>query len=233
MFPPVLTGYRYTVNVPAGFQMVGQDPMSGTFTLLPPGSDQWTVPAVLQVRHVMPMELPMLLQNVYGLENPMVAMYNAASLGLTQITALAPARQEQMAQGLAHIREFDAVTIHQFPVRVMCIVLQGTEAAVMLLLMMNLYRWLEFIGPCLNFVASITLEGGPPATGQVQAVIDEEHDDQVEFQIVNPDQTLTPITALPTSVGNQIIINIDNSVRTGNINGTGVVVGHHSTAKVS
>jgi hypothetical protein len=35
---------------------------------------------------------------------------------------------------------------------------------------------------------------------------------------------------MPTQVGPQIIINIDKSIKVGNINGSEIVVGHHSLA---
>jgi hypothetical protein len=34
-------------------------------------------------------------------------------------------------------------------------------------------------------------------------------------------------------VGNVTVINVDRSIRVGNINGTGIVIGEHSTATVN
>jgi len=41
-----------------------------------------------------------------------------------------------------------------------------------------------------------------------------------------------PLTALPTCVGGTVIIHVDTLIQTGNINGTGIAVGTHSTATV-
>lgn len=228
-----LNGPNYSVNVPAGFNLLNADPFSGKYWLLPPGSNLFEIPAIVQIRPVMPFELPMLLKNLYGLDDPLVAMANAANLGLANITGINPVRQINMPQGQAHIREFEAITNRGYPARVMALAIQGTSAAVEVIIMINLYRWVEFIAPCLEFIGRINLSGATAASGQVRAVVDKNHPDQIEYQLVNSDNTVTPITALPTAVGNITIINIDNSIKTGNINGTGVVVGNHSTAKVT
>lgn len=228
-----LRGPNYSVPVPMGFSLLNGDPTSGTYWLLPPGSHPINIPALIQIRPVQPIELPMLLQNLYGFDNPYVAMLNAMNLGLANIIGTLPARQVNLPQGTTHIREFDAVTIRDFPVRVMVLVIQGVQSAVEVMIMVNLYRWVEFISSCLEFVNRINLLGMPSSTGYLQAVIDKTRTDQIEYQLVNPDNTAIPLTALPTAYGNVTIINVDNSIRTGNIKGTGVVVGSHSTAKVS
>jgi hypothetical protein len=228
-----LSGPNYSVLVPMGFSMLTGDPVSGTYWLLPPGSNIIEIPALVQIRPVHPYELQMLLQNLYGFDNPYVAMLNAMNLGLVNIIGTLPVRQVNLPQGRTHIREFDAITIRGLPVRVMVIVIQGDQAAVEVVTMLNLYRWVEFIGACLEFVNRINLLGMPSSTASLRAVIDEKRKDQVEYQLVNPDNTEIPLTAFPTAVANVTIINVDNSIKTGDINGTGVVVGSHSTSKVS
>lgn len=228
-----LRGPNYSVLPPMGFSLLNGDPFSGTYWLLPPGSHPIDIPAIIQIRPVQPFEVPMLLQNLYGFDNPYMAMLNAMNLGLVNIIGTLPVRQVNLPQGTTHIREFDAVTIRGLPVRVMVIVIQGAQSAVEVVIMVNLYRWVEFISSCLEFVNRINLLGMPSSTGYLQAVIDRTRTDQIEYQLVNPDNTAIPLTALPTAYGNVTIINVDNSIKTGNIRGTGVVVGSHSTAKVS
>lgn len=228
-----LSGPNYSVLVPMGFSLLNGDPISGRYWLLPPGSNAMEVPALVQVRPVHPFELQMLLQNLYGFDNPYVAMLNAMNLGLANVIGTLPVRQVTLPQGVTHIREFDAITIRGLPVRVMVIVIQGNQAAVEVVLMLNLYRWVEFIGACLEFVNRISLLGMPTSAASLRAVIDKKRKDQIEYQLVNPDNTKIPLTAFPTAVANVTIINVDNSIKTGDINGTGVVVGSHSTSKVS
>jgi hypothetical protein len=229
----ILRGPNYSVLPGVGFSLLNGDPISGTYWLLPPGSHPIDIPALIQIRPVQPFELPMLLQNLYGFDNPYVAMLNAMNLGLVNIIGTLPGRQVNLPQGTTHIREFDAVTIRGFPVRVMVIVIQGVQSAVEVVIMVNLYRWVEFISSCLEFVNRINLLGMPSSTSHLQAVIDKTRTDQIQYQLVNPDNTAIPLTAFPTVYGNVTIINVDNSIKTGNIKGTGVVVGSHSTAKVS
>lgn len=220
------------VLLPNGFNTLSGDPYTGTYWLAPPGSHAIDLPAVVQIRPVQPMEIQLLLQNLYQFENPQVAMNNALNLGLSHVTAIRPIRQLQLNEGMAHMRDFDAVTQRNYPARVMAIVLQGKLGAVEIMVMVNLYRWVEFIGSCLEFVGGINLSGTAPVPSSVQAVIDKNHKDQIEYQILNTNNTTTPFTSMPTQVGNTIIVNIDNSIKVGNINGTGVVVGNHSMADV-
>jgi hypothetical protein len=229
---PVLTGPGYSVLLPSGFSVLSGDPYSGAYWLLPPGSYVTDIPAIVQIRPVQPMELPLLLQNLYQFENPYVAMINAANLGLANVTAIWPVRQVQLGEGAAHIREFDAITIRGFPARVMVVVIQGAISAVEVVTFVNLYRWAEFIGSCLNFVGGINLSGKMPSASLVQAVIDKKNKGQVEYHLINSDGTTSPLTSMPTTVENITIVHIDNSIKTGNIRGTGVVVGNHSIAKV-
>jgi hypothetical protein len=227
----VLTGPGYTLALPPGFTVVESMPPLGVYRLLPPGSTPFDRQAQVQIRAVQPFELQPLLQNVYAFENPMVAQSNAAGLGIMSVTGMLPVRQEQFPQGRGHIREFEGITMMGFPVRVMEVVIEGPQAAVELLVMMNLYRWTEFAAPCLSLVTQLTLAGAPAPQAQLQAVVDEQRKDQVEYQIVTQDQTV-PLTALPTNVQGMTVINYGTIVETGNINGTGIAIGSHTVSKV-
>jgi hypothetical protein len=229
----ILTGPGYSALMPDGFTMLNGDPYSGTYWLLPPGSQAVGTPALVQIRPVHPFEVQMLLQNLYQFDNPIVAMMNAANMGLVGVTAVQPVRQLKLAQGTAHSREFDATTAFGFPARVLVVVIEGAMGTVEVVTMVNLYRWTEFIGPCLEFIGAINLSGGMPSPSPVRAVIDKRNTDHVEYHLVNPDHTTAPVTALPTTVGQTIVVNVDNSIKVGNISGIGVVVGNHSISNVN
>ena len=232
MSSDVLAGPGYTLALPPGFTVVESMPPLGVYRVLPPGSTPFDREAQVQIRAVQPFELQTLLQNVYAFENPWVAQSNAQGLGIVNITGMLPVRQEQFPQGKGHIREFEGITMMGFPVRVMEVVIEGPQAAVEMLVMMNLYRWLEFAGPCLSLIAQLTLAGSAAPQAQVQAVIDEQRDDQVELQMVVEGGKTVPLTALPTSYGGNVIVNIGTVIKTGDINGTGIAIGSHTVAKV-
>ena len=227
-----LAGPGYTLELPPGFTVVESMPPLGVYRVLPPGSTPFDRQAQVQIRSVQPFELATLLQNVYAFENPMVAQSNAAGLGIMSITGMLPVRQEQFPQGKGHIREFEGITIMGFPVRVMEVVIEGAQAAVEMLVMMNLFRWNEFAAPCLSLIGQLTLAGSASAPGEVQAVVDEQRDDQVELQMVTPGEQPVPLTALPTNVQGTVIVNIGTVVKTGDINGTGIAIGSHTVSKV-
>jgi hypothetical protein len=207
-------------------------PPLGVYRVLPPGSTAFDRQAQVQIRAVQPFELATLLQNVYAFENPMVMQSNAAGLGIMSVTGMQPVRQEQFPQGKGHIREFEGITMMGFPVRVMEVVIEGPQAAVELLVMMNLYRWMEFAAPCLSLIAQLTLSGSVVPQGQVQAVVDEQREDQVELQMVTPGHEPVPLTALPTNVQGTVVVNIGTIIKTGDINGTGIAIGSHTVSKV-
>jgi hypothetical protein len=228
----VLTGPGYTLALPPGFTVAQSVPPLGAYRVLPPGSTPFDVQAQVQIRGVQQFELQTLLQNVYAFENPMVMQTNAAGLGIMTVTGMQPVRQEQFPQGTGHIREFEGITMMGFPVRVMEVVIEGGQAAVELLMMMNLYRWMEFAAPCLSLIAQLTLVGSAPPQGEVQAVVDEQRDDQVELQMVVAGGKPVPLTALPTTVQGNVVVNIGTIIKTGDINGTGIAIGSHTVAKV-
>ncbi|HEV3278742.1 MAG TPA: hypothetical protein VG860_18130 [Terriglobia bacterium] len=226
MYPAqALSGPGYSVQLPPGFTVMNGVPAMGAYWLLPPNSIGPQFPAIVQIRSVPPYEIQMLVQNLYSMENPWVAQRNAANLGLSSVTQVYPTRPIQMPQGVAHTREFDAFTIFGIPVRVMAVVLQGAQAAVEVIVMMNLYRWVEFARPSFELVGNIWLQGSPPPNLQLQAVVDPNRTDQVQYQFLKLDQTAIPFSSLPTQVGAQIIIQHAEIIQAGNINGTGIVLG--------
>jgi hypothetical protein len=227
-----ISGPGYSVQLPPGFTLAQGVPVAGVYRLLPPGVSPFDIEALLQIRPVQAFELPALLQNVYAFENPAVAQFNAQNLGMAGVLGILPVRQVQMPQGLTHIREFDAVNFAGVPVRVMVLVMIGAQSAVEVVVVMNLYRWAEFVAPCLDFVGRISLGGVPQAAPQLLAVVDQKRQDQIEYQLVGPNQAPIPLTALPTNVGGTTIIHVDTLIQTGDINGTGIAVGTHSTAVV-
>lgn len=228
----MLAGPGYSLALPPGFTVAESIPALGIYRVIPPGTNPFERAAQVQIRAVQPFELPQLLQNVYAFENPMVAQSNAAGLGMVGVTGMLPVRQEQFPQGVGHIREFEGVAMAGFPVRVMEIVIVGEQAAVELTVMMNLFRWTEFAAPCLSLVTQLTLAGAAPAQVELQAVFDEQRQDQIEYQMVTPGQQPVPLTSLPTNVQGTVIVNIGTLVETGDINGTGIAIGSHTVAKV-
>lgn len=228
----MLAGPGYTLELAPGFTLAESAPAMGMYRLLPPGSLPNDRPAQVQIRAVPPFELGSLLANVYGFANPMVAQASAAGLGLVSITGFLPARQVALPQGVGHVLEFDALTFMGLPVRVLEIVIVGQQAAVELVIMMNLFRWTEFAAPCLSLIGRVTLAGAPPPVASVQAVVDRNRQDQVEFRMVTGDQRSVPLTALPTTVQGTTVINFGTIVETGNINGTGIAIGSHTVSKV-
>jgi len=228
-----IAGPGYSVQVPPGFTFAGGMPAMGVYRLMPPGVSQFDVEALLQIRPVQAFDLQALLQHLYTFDNPIVAQMNAANLGLCQVLGVLPIRQMPMPQGQTTIREFDAMNPLGMQLRVMVLVMVGPQSAVEIVVMMNLYRWTEFVGPCLQFVGQIDLQGvSPQQPAQLQAVVDQNQKNQIEYQLVRPDHAPVPLTALPTCVGGTVIIHVDTLIQTGNINGTGIAVGTHSTATV-
>lgn len=229
----VLNGPGYSVRLPRGFTIMAGDPNSGRYSLLPPGSLASEIPAIVQIRPVPRSDLLPLMEKLRQFENPYVAAINAPNLALTNVTNVRPMRNFSLGLITAHIREFDAITFLGFPVRVMSVVMLSLAfSAVEVTIMIGLYRWAEFVGSCLEFVGGITLSGMKPSRTVVQAVVDTNNKDEVEYHLIQPDGTDSPITSMPAKVGNTVIVNIDRSIKVGNISGTGIVVGNHSISKV-
>ena len=206
-----LSGPGYSVSVPKGFQIFDGNPFAGAYVLLPRGSHPSDIPAIVTIGPIRPFDLPMKLQTLYNFNNPNVSWLSSMNLGIANITGMLPVRQVNIDEGIIHILEFEGITIRGFPVRVMVMEIEGSLAAVEVVVMVNLYRWIEFLGPCLEFVGGINLSGTKPMPGHVQALIDNENPEQIEYQLVNSDDTVSPLTAFPTYVENLQIINMTKS----------------------
>jgi hypothetical protein len=249
-----ISGPGFTARVPQGFTVVPPHPMAAyqmqmaamfgmpvplqSYLLVPPGSNPPPLsPALVILEELHPQAVPMFMQNLYGLEHPFVAMMNAASLGIQQIIATAPARQVPLPSGAAHIREFDGLSMPPMnqPIRFMVFAIQGMHSTVKVVIGINLYRWVEFIGPCLELVGGINLSGGQPIETKVLAVVDKNRDDQIEMNIVHPDNTRVPVSAFPTVVYGNVVVNVhDSSTHVGGyIQGTGIAVGQHSLSRLN
>ena len=239
-----LRGPGYVARVPPGFVVQPIHAMGG-YLLLPPGSTPPPVsPAIVLVEPVLPMMLPALLQHLHGMENPFLSQMNAASLGLQSVTKLAPARQQAAPGGTAHIRELDGVSASGQPLRMILVLIVGTMGIAKVIIAVKLYRWKEFIGPCLEFLGSINASGRTPCPSNVFAVIDPKHKDQVQISGGSDLASATPWTAMPVRVGNQPLLVIeklvldlsthtDKSISIRDIIGATAAIGEHSTVKVS
>ena len=233
--PQIIYGPCFVALVPAGALWSQFHPMGG-YVILPPGSTAPPAsPAVIVLEPVHPMMVPGLRQSLYSMDHPFAAMMQGMSVGLGQVSNVAPARQAMLGQSQADIRELEGVSLASGqPLRGMLMLLHGQRGTAKVMVMINLYRWAEFVGPALQFVGGINLSGMQPLqTPEVQAVVDRTRTDQIEFRVRGgPADQWEPITALPTRVGGNIVINIDKSFHVGNISGVGHAIGHHTTSTV-
>lgn len=232
----VIYGVCFAALVPAGASWTASPPTGG-YIILPPGSTPPPAsPAVIIIDPVHPMMVQSFAQSLYSMDNPMAAMWQGMSAGLSQVTQVAPARRAFLGQNPADIRELEGISMASGqPLRGMLLLLHGPRGAAKVIVMINLYRWNEFIGSVLQFLGSVNLAGGQPVQApEVQAVVDQRNTEQIEFRVRGgPADQWEPITALPTRVAGTVIINIDKSFHVGNISGVGHAIGHHSTSTVS
>lgn len=234
-FSNTLNGYGYSVQMPPGFMSTPLDPISGGGFAWPPGS---TPPpnslALVWLLPIMPAYLPGLIQHYYNFDNPMIANFNAQSLGLMSVTRIAPLRQTTLNGASALMREFDAMSINGQPIRMSALLLQGPYSALQCIAGVNLYRWVEFAGPTLQFVANVQMNGTYATPSQVRTLIDKNNLNHVEMQVVNADQSqVTPIMNLPTSVGGaqvfEIHVQAGGTISFGDVKGTNVQIGDHNS----
>lgn len=229
-----LNGYGYSVQMPPGFMSTPLDPMSGGCFAWPLGSTPPpSSPALVWLLPIMPAYLPGLIQHYYNFDNPMIANFNAQSLGLMSVTRIAPLRQTTLNGASALVREFDAMSIDGQPIRMSALLLQGPYSALQCICGINLYRWVEFAGPTLQFVANVQMNGTSATPGQVRTLIDKNNLNHVEMQVVNADQSqVTPIMNLPTSVGGaqvfEIHVQAGGTISFGDVKGTNVQIGDHN-----
>ena len=175
-----LNGMGYSAQLPAGFNAMPVDAMGG-YWVLPPGSAPPPYsPALIWLEPVMPQFLPVLLQTYYNFDNPMVAMSNAQSLGLMNVLGVAPLRQTNLNGASALVREFDGMSLNGTPMRMSGLLLQGPTSALQVIIGINLYMWVQFTGPSMQFLAGIRLQGTAEVGGGVRSVIDPNNLSQVQ-----------------------------------------------------
>jgi hypothetical protein len=232
--PNTLTGYGYSVQLPPGFNSTPPDPMSGGIFAWPPGSTPPpNSPALIWTLPVMPPYLPGLIQHYYNFDNPMVAEYNARSLGLMSVTRIAPLRQTTLSGVTTLVREFDALSMDGTPIRMSAMLLQGPSSAVQCVVGISLYRWAEFTGATLQFVANLQMNGTNTVPGQVRTIIDKDNLNNVEMQLVHDGSSeVTSIMKLPTVVGGTVVYQINvmgnGNLAFGDVKGTDVQIGGHN-----
>lgn len=233
--PQVLSGPGFSVELPPGFGAMPPNPMNGSCFAWPPGS--WgpvNSPALVWLLPLLPFQVAGLQQHYRNFDNPWVAMQNAQSLGLASVLAVAPIRETSLNGASALIREFDALSMNGQPVRMSAMLLCGPSSSVQCIVGINLYRWVEFAGPTLQFVSKLQLTGVAAARGEVRTVIDRQDLSRVEMQVVNPDRTVAPIMSMPTSVGGTQVFHIHveagGAIKFGDVQGTNVQFGDHNTS---
>lgn len=233
-FSNTLSGPGYSAQMPPGFMSTPTDPISGGSIAWPPGSTPPpNSPALIWLLPIMPFRLPMLLQNYYNFDNPMVATFNAQSLGLMSVFRIAPLRQTTLNGAMTLVREFDALSMNGEPKRMSAMLLQGPTSALQCVVGISLFRWVEFTGPTLQFVANIQMSGTYVAPGQVRTMIDKNNLNRVEMQLVNADSSVVaPIMTLPTTVDGtkifEIHVEAGGSISFGDVKGTNVQIGDHN-----
>jgi len=234
-FSNTLSGYGYTVRMPPGFMSTPLDPMSGGCFAWPMGSTPPTrSPALVWLLPIMPAYLPGLIQHYYNFDNPMIANFNAQSLGLMNVTRIAPLRQTTLNGASTLIREFDAMSIDGQPIRMSAMLLQGPYSALQCIVGVNMYRWAEFTGATLQFVANLQMNGTNATPGEVRTLIDKNNLNHVQMQVVNADQSqVASIMNLPTVVGGTTVYQINvlgnGNLAFGDVKGTNVQMGNHNT----
>ncbi len=233
--PNLWRGPGYSVLMPPGFSALPPDPMSGSTYAWPSGS--WgppNGPALVWLLPISPFQVQNLRQHYLNFDNPMVAAMNAQSLGLLNVLRIAPLRQTVLNGANALVREFDALSLNGQPVRMSAILLFGPQSTLQCIVGISLYRWVEFVGPTLQFVGNLQLDGTSASPGEVRSVIDRNDLNRVEMQVVNADRSVAPIMSMPTAVAGtpvfQIHVEAGGSIRFGDVQGTNVQIGNHNTS---
>ena len=232
-----LNGMGYSAQLPPGFTATPIDAIGG-YWVLPPGSHPPPFsPSLIWIEPIYPQFFPVLMQNYYNFDNPMVALQNAYSLGLVSVLQVAAMRQTNINGAITHIREFDAMSANGQPMRMTGMLMQGPMSAVQVMIGTNLFQWVQFAGISLQFVASVRLNGTFQSTSEVRSIVDQNRPDQIEMQLVNSDQSVASIMAMPTQVRGQVVYQVHveagGTYIAGNVNGSAVQFGDHNISKVS
>jgi hypothetical protein len=227
---PVLYGPTFSVALPNGFFAAQTGP--GAFVILPPGSTAPPAsPATVILESVPPMFVLPLQQGLYSMDNPMAAMMQGMSMGIGYMQVLGPARQIPFAGGVADIREVEGVSLSSGqPLRLVMTLIQGPTGALKAFMAINLYRWQEFFGHCIEFAGSINVTGqaAPLPPPPVRYELDSTRQ-QVEVRVAGHS-----FNSMPVYVQGNLVVNItDQSVTTGDIIGNeGIAVGARSIAQI-
>jgi len=234
-FSNTLNGYGYSVQMPPGFMSTPLDPMSGGCFAWPLGSTPPpNSPALVWLLPIMPAYLPGLIQHYYNFDNPMIANFNAQSLGLMSVTRIAPLREINLNGSRTLVREFDAMSIDGQPIRMSAMLLQGPYSVLQCIVGVNMYRWAEFTGATLQFVANLQMNGTNAVPVQVRTMIDKNNLNNVEMQLVQDGSSeIASIMKLPTVVGGTTVYQINvlgnGNVAFGDVKGTKVQIGDHNS----
>jgi len=232
----ILLGPGYSASVPPGGQVQDFAPFGMNRAYWPPGAvPRPNSQAVVLIEVIALPQVQPLLFCMMGMDDAFMGMMNAQSMGIGQVLGVGPMRTAPIGGAMGYIREFDGLgMLTGLPFRFTMILLTSPVSALKLTIGIRLDCWAAFTGPCLAFVASISLGSTTPATETtLRAVVDPSRRDQVEYQLVHPDQSTTPITAMPLFVGHMEVVQIDQSIRTGTINGVGIALGPNSIAAVT
>ncbi len=164
---PLLTGPNFSVQIPAGFNVVAGDPATGWYRILPLGSSE----AQLQIRAMTQSDLLAFLQNLYALSNPNGVLATYAFLGLASVSNLVPLQQTNLPAGPAYLLQFDGFLANGLPIEAVDVVIQGAADGVEVFIVGNPNRMAQIAEPCFQLLTGIQLgQGGggtvaPPASG--------------------------------------------------------------------
>ena len=165
-------------------------------------------------------------------DNPQFSSQVGPALGIPTILSAGPVRVEKRKYDNLYLRDIEGINMVGTHLRLTSVIVAGAQSGVESYIFMGIAVWTKYIGSCLRLIAGIDVTNGKNGIPVLQAVIDKSNQGQIEYQFKNPDNTTTPLTSVPTIVHNHYVVNIDQSIKAGNINGTGVVVGHHSISRV-
>jgi hypothetical protein len=249
-----MNGPGYTIRVPGQFELKYHDPQTGRvmFQLQPefaqsleglatefigllagapiPGAED--TGAFVSLHPLQPSQIVEAIREQTLWDNPQFAGTAGAGMGIPRITVVGSVRQERRLADTLYFRELEGYNLVGTRLHLMHLVVRGHNAGVECFIFMGLAVWPKYLAPCLQLIGGINVSGGASGQATLEAVLDRSRPDQVEYRLRNQDGSNTPLTAMPTVIENHYVINIDQSIKTGDINGTGVVVGHHSISRV-
>ena len=250
----LMNGPGYTIRVPAQFELTYHDPQMGraAFKLQPefaqslggiatefigfltgtstPGRED--TGAIATVQPLQSSQIASAIHEQTLWDNPQFATPAGAGIGVPRITAVGSVRREKRQVDTLYLRDLEGYNLVGTYARLTHYIVQGRNAGAEGFILIGLSVWPKYIASCLQLIGGIDVSGGVVGQSTLEAVIDRSRPDQVEYRFRNQGGSKTPLTVMPTVVENHYVINIDQSIKAGNISGTGVVVGHHSISRV-